>query len=227
MKKLYLFIICAAILFLMPSCKKEEEMSAYTITGTLRENCGSPPLTNAYLELFQDAPSGFGKSQTLYTYTDGNGKFTFTYKSTSIGSLSLFYGTPASSTRILNMASEKNLNLGDIYINNKVTIIIKFKPISQYSSLDTLYYGVGHIVGNYYKIGPFYSEMFDTLYANNGYTMGGNSYGADEQTALYWGMGWNDYYQALLNWNSNSPYHKIPFKTRGNCMVDSVELVIQ
>jgi hypothetical protein len=229
MNKQYFFIIYVAILFLMPSCKKEEEMPAYTITGTLRENCGSPPLAGAYLELFQDVtPGGISKSQTLYTNTDNNGHFSFTYKDNTSIPLSLFYGTATSSSKILmGIPAEENIDLGDIYVNNKVTIILKLNTSTVYSSADTLYYAIGEIVGYKTLPAPLTNGIIDTFYTRKGFTIGDNSYNVPvEQTAIYWGIGYSDFYNSAITWNTSNPYHKIPFSVNGNCKIDTAYLNI-
>ncbi|MCE3279398.1 MAG: hypothetical protein K0S44_1589 [Bacteroidetes bacterium] len=211
------------------SCKKEEEMPAYTITGNLRENCGSPPLSGAYLELFQDGSSlGTSKSQNVNTTTDNNGHFSFTYKNSSSLPLLLRYGTASSSRRILiGIPAEKNIDLGDIYVNNKVTIILKLNTSTVYSTADTLYYAIGEIVGYKTLPAPLTNGIIDTFYKRKGFTLGDNSYNVPvEQTAIYWGIGYSDFYNSAISWNTSNPYHKIPFSVNGNCKIDTAYLNI-
>lgn len=224
MKKIFKTTCIIFILFF--SCKKAEE-PAYTITGTLRETCGSPPKANAYLEISQIGTTFGQGGQRLYTNTDNEGRFSFTYKSISSSGLTLFYGSSASSTAILmGIPNKETLDLGDVYLNNKVTIIIKLIAGSAHSSSDTLYYGVGNIPANHYITGPFYSHILDTICTRRGYSVGANSYNIkEEQTALGWGFGWEDYYHSILTWKTN-PYHIIPFTTRGNCQIDTAYLNI-
>ncbi|MCE3279396.1 MAG: hypothetical protein K0S44_1587 [Bacteroidetes bacterium] len=211
MKKLYLFIICAAILFLMPSCKKEEEMPAYTITGTLKENCGSLPLAGAYLELFQDVPpGGMSKSQTLHTNTDNNGHFSFTYKDNTSIPLSLFYGTASSSSKILmGIPAEKNIDLGDVYTNNKSYLYIKINYDNSHSASDTLYYAILPSSAPRTFAGPFPVTFIDSVRISKGHFAGDNSYnGTNEEGRLIWGLGYNDYKQSLNSIIPETPdYH--------------------
>ncbi|MCE3279399.1 MAG: hypothetical protein K0S44_1590 [Bacteroidetes bacterium] len=214
MKKIYLYIICPVILFHIPSCKKEE--TPYTITGTLRENCAAPPLAGAYLELFQDGSSlGTSKSQTLYTNADNNGHFSFTYKNSSSIPLLLRYGTASSSKRILiGIPAEKNLDLGDVYTDNKSYLYIKINYASPHTINDTLYYAV---TGTKFKHGPFPSVSYDSILARKGMFAGDNSYNAhNESGELVWGLGYGDFMAAN---NSLRPdltdYHVEKFSYRG------------
>jgi hypothetical protein len=186
-------------------------------------------MPNAYMEMFQNWFSGSGSSQRLYTYTDKNGRFKFEYKNQTDSHISLWYGTNSNNTTkiLMGLPAKENIELGNIYINNKVTIIIKLKPNASYTSSDTLYYSVGEILG-YSKItGPFHEAIVDTVITEKWFTIGENSYNVKvDQTALYWGIGWQDFYHSLVTWNTSNPYHKIPFTARGNCQVDTAYLNI-
>jgi hypothetical protein len=188
-------IICLVALVQILSCKKEEEMPAYTITGTLRENCGSAPLAGAYLELFQDVtPGGMSKSQTLYTHTDDNGHFSFTYNDNTSIPLSLFYGTAASSSKILmGIPAEKNIELGNIYANGKGNFYIKLNATNSYTSSDTIYFTNFHKFNQKHKLcGPFTSGYLDSL---NNVSIGDPIYpDAHSQLTLGWKLNqgnWN------------------------------------
>jgi hypothetical protein len=195
LRKYFLHIICLSALFQVTACEKEKNKPEYTVSGTLRESCGAPPKAGAYLELFQDASgSGLSQSQTLHTTTDNQGRFSFTYKDQTNIPLSLYYGTPTSSTKILmGIPNEKNVELGNIYINGKGNFYIRLNAFNSHTSADTLYFTNFHEFNKKYKLsGPFSNGFLDSL---NNVSIGDAIYpDAHSQLTLGWKLNqgnWN------------------------------------
>ncbi|MCE3279397.1 MAG: hypothetical protein K0S44_1588 [Bacteroidetes bacterium] len=211
------------------SCKKEE--TPYTITGTLRENCGAPPLAGAYLELFQDVtPGGMSKSQTLYTNTDNNGNFSFTYKNNTSIPLSLFYGTASTSHKILTaIPAEKNIDLGDVYTNNKSYLYVKINFNTPHGINDTIYYAILPSSGPKKFAGPFFSVLLDSFLISRGHFTGGEvGYTGYEQGELIWGLGYSDMQTALNSMRPDiSNYNYVTFRYRGCGYKDTAYINVQ
>jgi hypothetical protein len=218
LKKHFLHIIYLFVFIQVFSCRKPEDNTVYTISGTLIENCGGAPKANAYMEMFQNWFSGPGNSQRLYTDTDNHGRFKFEYKDQTGEPISLWYGTNSyNSTKILtSLPAKQNLELGNVYIQNKTYLYVKLNFNTSQSINDTLYYAILPSLGPKTFTGPF-TSITDSVYVQKGQFQGENTFNVpNEQGRFIWGIGFSDYKQAL---NSIVPdvadYHVGHFTYRG------------
>jgi hypothetical protein len=168
------------------------------------------------MEMFQNWFSGSGSSQRLYTYTDNNGRFKFEYKNQTDSHISLWYGTNSNNTTkiLMGLPAKQNIELGNVYVENKTYLYVKINCNSPHSISDTLYYA---IFGTKTSIGPFQTILYDSVLASKGVFAGENSYNIPNETGnLVWGLGYEDFMRANNSLRPNIlDYHIECFTYRG------------
>lgn len=84
LKMIRLIIIPSVILALFSSCKKNDDGTSYSVSGTIYEDCNGQPAAGLSIELLQDVSGNVLTGQTsggtlATTTTDANGNFSFEY----------------------------------------------------------------------------------------------------------------------------------------------------
>lgn len=219
-KKIIPFLLPVVILSGCRDGFLEEPEPVYTVSGTLKENCGGPVVSNGYLELTQAGGIFSSPGQTLFTHTDTAGRFVFSYKNKNGEDLILDYGTSTAGAhhRILaGIPAKKNIDLGDEFVLNQSFLYVKFRFNSSYTTNDTLYYALLPSAGPKTFSGPFSPILIDSVLVTKGAFTYDNYYALQSEPGrLIWGMGYSDYSQALWSIVPETPdYHVENFIFRG------------
>lgn len=220
-QRILLYFLFLSVVF---GCKKTEPKTPaqiYTISGTLKESCGGFSVSNGYLELIQSSGIGTPAGQTLYTYTDSAGRFSFSYKNKNGEGLLLDYGVPgafANQRLLVGIPASENIDIGNVYLQNKNHIYLKINHYSAHSVNDNLYYAVRYNGPIKTLIGPFPTISVDSILVEKGSFIGGDaSYNVPiEDGILLWGLNYNDFLMASASLAPETPdYHIEHFNFRG------------
>jgi len=156
--------LAMACLFLF-SCKDLKKN--YTVKGRLLHSCDNPvPVKDFKVDLYNTHHRCEGVIQSAYTNADGN--FILDYDATCSDNSSwllLQYDVSFSSAALVEkIHTNKNEDIGDIYLKDNGFYVIKIKTNHSYTSSDTLFYNITNL-GSKYKIGPFNDNaVIDTLF---------------------------------------------------------------
>lgn len=158
MKKILLILIFFAT---YSSCKKDKN---YTFTGTIYKNCDKEPAANREFYLRQEIVSGLTNisgGEIAFFSTDENGNFSVTFEDDNGAPIDLlanpspvFAGSP-----VMYGVDPDDLDLGNLYINNRATIDFHLDVNNSYTNSDTLIIlGIGLEI-----IGPFTNGLIHTV----------------------------------------------------------------
>ncbi len=160
-----LLLLSLAIVF--SSCGKEKEMLKYT--GTLYQDCAKKPAANREIRVYQDFEDNLIKKnggELARGTTDNLGNFSLSFKDDGGGGIRIETINTVNplllGTIVIEQLEPKNIDLGDIYLNNRGNAYVFVNAANTYTSSDTLVWGFGE----YNRIktsGPFHNSPIDSI----------------------------------------------------------------
>jgi len=175
------------VLLFLTACQKESIISE--ISGTLYSDC-QQTFSGAEIGLKSSGLSGNNEPLILGSaITNADGSFTFTYEleenEGGNADLILFQKT-GYETIIENLPLKRNLKL-QLYLKNKVTVVLNFLANQPLLANDTLFYGIANFNVDTFKIQP-QNGVLDTIVQAVSNTINNSI-----PTTIYYGVGTADF----------------------------------
>lgn len=169
--KIHLLLILALTL-VSSNCdkKKNDPKNFHILKGRVMQNCTTPYASS---KILLAGDSGYGKlfcediNGNKEFYTDENGYFEIKYRKN--GGAGILYA-PYKAMSFIPIWN-KNLDIGEVNLNGRVSFVIKLQVTNPYTANDTLIYGDlnNYSSGGIKLAGPFSSGIIDTVF-NTPYT---------------------------------------------------------
>jgi len=139
-----LLLLSLTIVFL--SCNKEKAVLKYT--GTLYKDCAKNPAANTEISVYQVRENNLiqkGGGELATGTTDALGNFSISFKDDNGAPIrieTINTGNPLLlGTIVIERLDPENIDLGELYINNRGNAYVFVEASNSYTSSDTLVWG--------------------------------------------------------------------------------------